>query len=269
MLTHALNITYRRLLTIPLLLALALTSIHAWAKEDAASQVLMSATYKGKISGWNVELERTLTQYPNGRYLLRSHASKVFASIDETSVFTLQDGQIRPQEYRYERSIFGKKAIERIVYDWDKKRARYTRSDREKNNTEHALTPGMLDPALYQLAIQADLAKNHEGLRYRFIKRKEIEQYDLLAKTKETVTLANKKYEAAVVLREDPSSEKSTKVWVIPALNHVIAKIHHVDKDGDEFAIHLVEYAVMEDALNKFYRAFSNNEKAQRPAQPN
>lgn len=261
MLTYPLNIAYRRLLTLPLLL-LAMLSTQVWSK-DSAPQVLMSATYKGEISGWDVELERTLTQYPNGRYLLRSYASKVFASIEETSIFTLQNGQLRPQEYRYERSIFGKKSVEKIVYDWDKKRAQYTRSDRKKNNTEHTLTPGVLDPALYQLAIQADLAKDHDGLRYRFVKRKAIEQYELKAKTNETVALADKKYDAAVVLRKDPDSEKSTKVWVIPALNHIIAKIHHVEKDGDAFEISLTKFAVSEDELNKFYRAFSNNDKAQ------
>lgn len=232
------------------------------AAQDDSSQRILSATYEGKISGWNVELDRTLTQYPDGRYLLRSHASKVFASIEETSLFRLNDGRIQPLEYRYERSVFGKKAVERIVYDWDALRAQYTRSDRKKNNTEHKLTPGLLDPALYQLAIQADLAKGHQDLQYRFIKRKRIEGYDLLAKTDETVSFAGKKYQAAVVLRDDPKSEKSTKVWVLPELDYMIARIQHIDKDGDEFEISLAKYAADKEQLDRFYRAFSNNSNA-------
>lgn len=239
---------------------LSLLAHQAGAKEDSAQRI-MSAIYEGEVSGWDVELKRTLTQYPDGRYRLRSHASKVFASIEETSIFTLKNGEIQPLEYRYERSVFGKKAVERIVYDWDSMRAQYTRSDRQKNNTEHKLTPGVLDPALYQLAIQADLAKGHNDLQYRFIKRKRTESYDLMAKTNETVGFAGKKYEAAVVLREDPDSDKSTKVWVLPALDYMIARIQHVDKDGDQFEISLTKYSVAEKQLDRFYKAFSNNSK--------
>lgn len=247
----------RSLLSLVVLLVSLLGS-HASAE---TAKLIMKATYEGEISGWDVELERTLIAYPDGRYLLRSYASKVFASIEETSLFSLKDGKVQPQEYRYERSIFGKKTLEKIVYDWQGMTAQYTRSDRSRNNTQHTLTPGLLDPALYQLAIQADLAKNHKGLHYRFIKRKHIEQYSLLAKTSETVHVAGKEHQASVVLRNDPDSKKATKVWVVPALNHMIAKIHHVDRDGDTFEINLSKYAVAENMLNDFYRAFSNNDK--------
>lgn len=252
---------YRSALHHLLLIALLVISgTKAWAKDDSP-QVLMSAVYEGKISGWNVELERTLTQYPDGHYRLRSYASKLFASIEETSTFILEDGHILPQEYVYKRSVFGNKSVERIVYDWDKGQAKYTRSDRKQNNTEHTLKPNLLDPALYQLALQADLAKGHDGLHYRFIKRKRIEQYHLKTMANETTHLAGKKYDATVVLREDPDSDKTTKVWVAPALNHVITKIQHTDKGGDEFEITLTKLSVNEKALNKFYRAFSNNDK--------
>lgn len=253
----------RSLLVLMLLTAsLLVTNVRA-----EPAKLIMKATYEGEISGWGVELERTLIAYPDGRYQLRSYASKIFASIEETSVFSLHEGHARPHEYRYARSIFGKKAVEKIVYDWDKMSAQYTRSDRQRNNTQHTLTPGLLDPALYQLAIQADLAKNHTDLDYRFVKRKGIEQYKLLAKTSETVTVAGKKHQAAVVLREDPESKKSTKVWVVPALDHMIAKIHHIDRDGDEFEIDLTKYAVAEDMLNDFYQAFSNNGKTDTKSQ--
>lgn len=250
-----------------LLLLLTLQMSHAGPKE-AKPQVLMSATYEGKISGWNVELQRTLTQYPDGRYLLRSYASKVFASIEETSSFIVKEGRVMPQEYRYERSVFGKKSTEKIVFEWENKRALYTRSDRKQNNTEHKLTHGVLDPALYQLAIQADLAKGHEGLHYRFIKRKRIEQYHLKAKMDETLAFAGKNFEAAVVLREDPDSDKSTKVWSLPSHSHVIAKIQHTDKDGDEFEITLSKFAVAEKALNDFYQSFSNNDNSRNSLAP-
>lgn len=247
-----------------LLFLFTLQTGHAGSKK-AEPQVLMSATYEGEISGWDVELQRTLTQYPDGRYLLRSYASKVFASIEETSSFIVKDGRILPQEYRYQRSVFGKKSTEKIAFDWQNKRALYTRSDRKQNNTEHALTHGVLDPALYQLAIQADLAKEHDGLHYRFIKRKRIEQYHLKAKMDETLALAGKKFDAAVVLREDPDSDKSTKVWSLPSHSHVIAKIQHTDKDGDEFEIRLSKFAVAEKALNDFYTSFSNNDNSPSP----
>lgn len=254
---------YRSALHHLLLIALFVFSgPKAWAADDSP-QVLMRAVYEGKISGWNVELERTLTHYPDGHYRLRSYASKLFASIEETSRFIIKNGHILPQEYVYKRSVFGKKSVERITYDWGKGQAKYTRSDRERNNTEHTLKPSVLDPALYQLALQADLAKGQNGLHYRFIKRKRTEEYHLKTMANETIHFAGKKYEATVVLRKDPDSDKTTKVWVAPALNHAITKIQHTDKDGDEFEITLTKFSAKEDALNEFYRAFSNNDNAQ------
>jgi Protein of unknown function (DUF3108) len=236
----------------------ALMSSPTSAQTNAAER-LMSATYTGKVSGWHVELERTLTLQPNGRYQLRSHAKKVFAAIEEISTFTLVKGQIQPQEYVYQRNIFGKKSVERIVFDWKKGRAIYTRSDRKQNYTEHPLTAGLLDPALYQLAIQADLAKGHSHLSYALIKRKRIEHFHLKAMKSEKMTLADKEYEASVVFREDADGEKSTKVWVLPALDFMIANIRHIEKNNDQFEIKLTKYSVDNLALNNFYRAFSNN----------
>lgn len=251
--------------TFRLLLPLILFTLvgHSALAKEKSPQVLMKAIYTGKISGWDIELERTLTQHPDGHYRLRSYADKLFASIEEMSTFTIKDGRIQPQEYTYERSVFGKKTVERIAYDWKKGQAQYTRSDRKRNNTQHELTSAVLDPALYQLAVQADLAKGQDGLLYDFIKRKRIEQYHLKTVDNESLSLSGKTHEAVVVLRKDPDSDKTTKVWVAPELNHVIAKIHHIDKDGDEFQITLKDLKVNKQMLDDFYRAFSNNRQAQ------
>lgn len=246
-----------------LALLLLVLAGHSTAAKEESPQLLMTALYAGSISGWDIELERTLTQYPDGHYRLRSYADKLFAFIEETSTFTLKDGLIQPQEYTYKRSVFGKKTVERIVYNWAEGQAQYTRSDRKKNNTKHKLTPATLDPALYQLALQADLAKGQDGLLYDFIKRKRTEQYHLKTIEEESLSLSGRSLKATVVLRKDPDSDKTTKVWVAPELNHVIAKIHHTDKDGDEFQITLKDLRVNAQLLDDFYRAFSNNKQAQ------
>ena len=254
--------------TITVLFCSLLFSLVANASATDAETSLMQAVYKGKISGWKVELKRSLIRYPDGQYQLRSSAENLFASIEEKSLFELKEGRLVPQEYTYERSIFGKKSLEKIAYDWTKNQAFYTRSDRERNNTEHALSTYLMDPALYQIAIQADLAKGQDFLHYRYIKRKYIDEYQLHIQDNESIIIDDKKYDAKVVLRKDPDSDKSTKVWVVPKLHYMIAKIQHTDKDGDEFSITLANYSADTNQLEQFYQSFTNNLAAQPALKP-
>ena len=226
-----------------------------------AETVLSRSVYKGSISGWKVEMVRTLKQTTEDRYELRSEAKNLFASIREVSEFEIRDDQLRPLTYSYERKVFGRSATEKIAFDWPANAAHYTRSDRSQNNTSHEITPGMLDPALYQLAMQADLAQGSDTFSYTFVKRKRIETYKFTEKPGEKLKIGKQNYDSEVVSREDEDKAKSTKIWVIPAINYQVGQIQHTD-DGDTYQIRLAEYRGDTAQLNRLYARIAK-------AQPN
>lgn len=219
-----------------------------------ASTVLFEATYKGEYSGWNVTLVRTLTQTEEGQYKLTSSAKNLFASIEESSLFNMKQNQIVPLDYRYSRKVFGTRKEEAIAYDWQKAIAQFERSDKPGKETIHELTPGVLDPSLYQLQLQKDLFTGKKELSYRFVKRNKIKNYDFDIVREETLTLGGKERRAVVLERADVKDDRLTKVWLIPELHYQIGKIFHRDEDGDTYEIVLAHYRSDATELDQFYR---------------
>lgn len=227
-----------------------------------AKNVLFTATYKGEYSGWNITLTRQLTE-ENGVYQFESEAKNLFASMLEISTFSIKEKQLSPRKYLFQRKIFGKKTVEVIDFDWQKLQAKYSRSDRAKNNTTHKLQGVTLDPSLYQLCLQADIANQQQALNYTFIKRKRTEHYQFKAEEVSHFTFAKKRLDAVVVTRQDAENDKkNTRVWLLPALDYQIAKIIHRDADGDTFEIELVDYQGDSQVVSSFYQKLADSKSA-------
>lgn len=233
------------------------------AKNDSGE--IYRAVYEGKFSGWNVEMTRTLSKQADGAYVFSSVAKNMFASISETSTFTIDDHATKPLSYLYARKVFGRKARESIDFNWQRKVAFYGRSDRPQNNTEHPIQDHYLDPSLYQLMLQTDLFHNNlsngkKVLTYDFIKRKQIKHYRFEFLKEGELKLQDRSYKSTVVVREDEDKSKRTEVWVVPELDYQIARIEHTDGDGDTYKAELVEYRVQGDKLRKFYSQLAPSE---------
>lgn len=218
----------------------------------SAETVLSRSVYKGSISGWKVEMVRTLKQTSADHYELRSEAKNLFASIREVSEFKIKDEHISPLAYTYERKIFGRSTTEAIAFDWSTNTAHYSRSDRPQNNTSHKVEPGILDPALYQLAMQAELAQGLDDLSYSFVKRKRIDTYEFTKRPNDKLTIGKQTFDAEVVSRKDEAKDKATKIWVIPSLDYQVGQIQHTD-DGDTYQIRLAEYQGDSAKLKQLY----------------
>lgn len=236
-----------------LLIALFLLPSYLNAANNPA---LFEATYKGSFSGWRIELVRSLT-LNNDQYEFTSSAKNLMASMSESSLFHIDEHRLIPQTYVYERKVFGRKTTEKIDFQWPQKLGFYHRSDRSKNDVEHALTETMLDPSLYQLALQADIANTKKNLTYTFIKRKRIEHYHFTKQADEPFDLNKKSYTATVISRSNQEKNKHTKIWIIPELDYQIAKIVHEDDDGDTFEIELTHYQSQSDAVKRLYQQLS------------
>lgn len=217
--------------------------------QTSLAQPLFEAVYEGEYSSFDITMTRTLN-VDKGNYTLDSKAKSFMAKIDERSKFNLEGDRLRPQSYDYERKIFGVKKREHLAFDWKALTATYTKNgDHEGKQT---LSEGMLDPTLYQLQLQRDLAANpkQKDFNYTFIRRNQTKTYNFKRSNDDTIALGDKRYKAIVVVRAD-DSKKETRLWLIPELDYVLAKIRHTDDDGDTYEVLLKRYSGSK-AFNQF-----------------
>lgn len=214
---------------------------------------VFTATYKGKYNGWNITLERSLQYIDQGQYALTSKASNFIGQLDETSEFNLQGNQLIPSNYSYNRKIFGKANSETVRFVWSKNEAIYTRTNKPQDNRTVKLQTGLLDPALYQLQLQLDLAHQNTTLNYFFIKRKDIKNYKFSVVGNDTFKLGKMQYRATIVERLE-SSAKKTRIWLLADLNWQIARIQHKEESGDTYTIELNRYSGDNMLLAAFFK---------------
>lgn len=233
-----------------LLCLFTLITAPAWVYAKDASTIF-TTTYRGEISGWNVEMKRSLVQTGSGEYEFSSEAKNMFASIRESSRFQLRDKHVRPLAYDYQRKVFGRRVRESIAFDWSKMTADYTRSDRSHSNKQHKLRPGLLDPSLYQLLMQKEASRGKKELGYSFVKRQSVRTYEFEQVGTDNFSFEGRVLKALVFKKRDDDS--ATTVWLIPELEYQIGKLTHIDDDGSMYQVHLSAYQRDPKALQTFY----------------
>ncbi|TVZ39643.1 uncharacterized protein DUF3108 [Alteromonadaceae bacterium 2753L.S.0a.02] len=221
-----------------LLLAFFWVAAPAFAEEAP----LFIAEYEGKYSGMLVKSTRKLIHKNDANFVLKSKIKNAFASIEEQSDFTIEKGVLIPQNYHYKRSIFAFKADENLKFDWQKNIAEYRRKKKPEKNKDHELSPGILDPALYQLQLQREVFHGKNNIAVTFAKSTKIKSLYFINKGEEPLKIADQTYPAVKLERDNKDDEKQTRLWFIPALNYQVAKVEHVEENGDAYTILLTRY---------------------------
>jgi hypothetical protein len=226
--------------------------------QSVAAEELFRSVYTGRYANMNLTLIRTLTSQDQQQFLLSSQAENLLGSILENSEFAINQRFPEPQKYLYQRKILGKKSTESLTFNWPKKKAFYDRDDKAEQRAEHKIVPGILDPTLYQLALQADAANKKNKFQYQFIKRKRVESYRFELVGKDTFKLEKKIYQALVLERKDPQNHKNTKIWLLPELDYQMGKIQHSD-DGKTHEMVLTKYRGDTAKVSQFYQRLNAN----------
>jgi len=220
----------------------------------AEPKVLFEAQYQGKYKGMVIKSDRTLEHLEGNNFKFQSKVKNMLGNINEQSFFELSpDRRMIAKEYRYDRKIFVKKSNQRMVFDWPKKTAYYTRKDRPERNAEHQIVPGMLDVSLYQLKLQRDLENAKKELRYVIVKPNKIKLMEFALSGTESIELMGSSLKTLKLERVNSNDSSTTTIWVIPQLNHQIGRIDHKDEDGDAYQITLSKFESNETELVKFY----------------
>lgn len=243
-----------------LLCSLLILSANSTATPETNPQVLFQAHYEGKYSGMTIKSERKLSRNADNSYRLNSEVKNFIASIRESSEFKLSTtAQLQPQRYEYARKVLGYKAYDSIDFDWQQQQADTQRKDKPERARRLALDGNELDPALYQLQLQADLYNGKTELHYRVAKTNKIKLLAFEIVGKDVFTLGETAHNTLKIALIDPDTDKNTTIWVIPSLSYQIAKIEHVEENGDAFTIRLTGFDQQEALLHEFYRKTLNN----------
>ncbi len=246
---------------------LLLATLAFFVSELAAEEtqtVLFTAQYQGKYSGMTIKSTRKLSLGQDGRFRIESKIKNFMASIEERGDFSLQNGVMQPHFYHYKRKIMAFKADEKLRFDWQKKIAEYRRKDKPEKNRDHPIELGLLDPVLYQLQLQRDAYSGLEKFSFTFVKPSKVKTLLFHKTAEEELTVGETPYSAIKIERINLDDDKETRIWLIPALNYQIAKIEHIEEDGQSYNIYLTDYSSHEKLIELIYK--SNPASQQTPA---
>lgn len=219
-----------------LMLALALFSLPALAEEPKPFSANYTADWKQvPVSG---SAERSLQKLEDGRWQLVFKASMLVAGLTEQSTFTVEGDAFLPQSYKFERSGLGKSKDVEFDFDWSEKQV--IGSDRG-DPVRFPLNRGMQDKSTYQLALQHDVAAGEKSMSYQVVDGDEIETYDFRVLGEEVVRTSAGLIDAIKVerVRDPTQSSRKTILWFAKDWDHLLVRLHQVEKDGKEYQIML------------------------------
>lgn len=208
-----------------------------------AAQVIpdFSANYLVKLNGLQAgELKRSLTTIsPNlRRFTSVSRAKGIFSFfkpdvIEETSLWRKINGQIRPEQYLYQRTGGKKDRYLRMDFDWPKQQVNI---DDHQHPWSLDINTYTLDKLVYQLTLMNDLAAHKTKLVYQIADGGKLKTYTIDILGKEIVTTPLGKIEAIKLMRHrDHPHDRKTTLWCAPSLDFLPVKLEHVEKDGTVF----------------------------------
>ncbi|MCV6588468.1 MAG: DUF3108 domain-containing protein [Marinobacterium sp.] len=176
---------------------------------------------------------RTLQQ-DGKQWQLKTEASALFASLSESSRFTLNPA-ITPQQYRFQRKVFGKKRRAELNFDWQKNQVTNNVNDQP---WQMAIYPGVLDKLSVQLQLRLDLKAGKTQFNYKVADGGKLKDYHFVVDGKETVATPAGTFDTVRVLRQRGNgSSRKTWIWFAPELDHMIVKIRQLEKENKEYRL--------------------------------
>lgn len=187
----------------------------------------------------NGEAVHSLQQNAEGNWELKFRASMFVARLTEESTLKLENEQVIPLHYRYERKGLGRSRETTQTFDWD---ANQVHGVYKKEAFSLPAQPGLLDKATYQLALQRDLMAGKTDMSYLVVDDDEVEQYQFRVTGEQWVTTRNGQFDTVEVERvREPDAKRHTTLWFAKDWNYLLVRLSQVETDGQHYQIVLKE----------------------------
>lgn len=202
-----------------------------------------SANYLVKLNGIQAgELKRSLETQESGqrRFYSVSQAKGVFSFfkpdvIEETSLWQLHKGKVRPQSYAYQRSGGKKEKTLEMDFDWQQN---VVSIDDRKHPWQLELEPGTLDKLVYQISLMQDLDRGIQTIDYRIADGGKLKTYHIEVLGEETITTPMGQIDTIKLTRQrEKPSDRETTLWCAPALNYLPVKLEHTEDNTNFTAV--------------------------------
>ena len=183
----------------------------------------------------NGSAEHSLQQNEDGTWTLRFHASMFVARLTEESTLKLENDQLLPLNYLYQRKGMGRGRETTQSFDWA---TGEVRGVYKKEAFTLPTQPGLLDKTTYQLALQRDLMAGKTEMSYQVVDGDEIDQYDFRVTGEERVTTRNGRFDAVEVERiREPDAKRETTLWFAKDWNYLLVRLSQIETDGQHYQI--------------------------------
>lgn len=177
----------------------------------------------------------SLQQNPDGTWDLQFRASMFVARLTEESTLTLEDGQVMPLSYHYQRKGLGRGRETTQTFDWANSEVRGVH---KKEAFTLPTQPGLLDKTTYQLALQRDLMAGKTEMTYLVVDGDDIDQYQFRVTGEERVTTRNGQFDAVEVERiREPDAKRETTLWFAKDWNYLLVRLSQIETDGQHYQI--------------------------------
>lgn len=204
-----------------------------------------SAKYQIEMNGLQAgELTQQLETVTDGLHRFRSvtKAKGVVAmfrrdTVKETSLWTVDDQQIKPHQYLYQRNGGKKDKYLRMDFDWPENKVQI---DDKVHPWELDIDAGTLEKHIYQVQLRLDLQQdpNQKVFNYLIADGGRIKHYQIERLEQETISTPLGKIDTVKFTRQrdrDSDKDRETTLWCAPALGYLPVKLEHIEKDGTKF----------------------------------
>ncbi len=185
------------------------------------------------------EVKRITAVQPDGTIRFESHSKTtglaalfIKDQIAERSIFTLNQGSIRPLSYLYDRTGGKRTRTTQLNFDWSTKSITNA-IDGTKWSTE--ITPGTQDKLSYQLQLMLDLQAGLTTFSYPVADDGILKEYRFTLLGEETIKTSIGEIETIKLKRERAAdSKRKLTIWFAKSLRYLPVRIQQ-GKDAKEF----------------------------------
>ncbi|MEH6472152.1 MAG: DUF3108 domain-containing protein [Halopseudomonas sp.] len=181
------------------------------------------------------EAVRQLKATDDGQWLISMNASAMMANINESSRFSFDQQQLRPQQYDYLRKVLGKKKRVQQRFDWADGTVVSTVKD---SSTTLTLDQKTHDKVSYQIQLWHDLKAGLNEMHYTLADGSRLKELEFDRVGEETIDTPAGRFETIKVARDrGEGSARKTYIWFAKDLDHVIVKLEQIESDGKQYIL--------------------------------
>lgn len=136
--------------------------------------------------------------------------------VKESSLFELQQGQVRPLYYQYSEQLGASLKKTELEFNWQEMKV--TNSSKG-NSWRMAISSGVIDKALMQIALMSELKRANNEFSYFVADGGRLKEYSFKAQQEETVRINKKSYKTIKLARKKDAKPLITYYWCAKELH--------------------------------------------------